>query len=689
MSEVPFQATNLGVERGELELLRGLMTLANHLQSSLDLDAVVRVAAEALRENFGFREAAVYLRDASSDTFRARATVGEHPDYDRELLRQPVPLRIWDELLRAEYQVSSAYFVDQRRHSWTKEQLYYLPPLDIGPRRPGEWQPNDHLLVPLYCKERELIGVLDLYDPANRELPGLDLVKSLKVFAALAAMAIENACQYEQLEETKAQLEAQLLLRHQLLDLSDALLSTLDQQLLFTEIARMLKGIVDYDALEIRLIDESAREMCCPYASGTGAELMADWRGSVDDGVSGWVVRHNEAQLVNDMASDPRAVLIPGTPPDPQASIIVPLNVAGKVIGVLALDREGDWKFQENELEPARLFGNLAAIAIHNARIYEEVQRQAISDGLTNLHNYRHFSETLKAEVSRADRYGESFCLLMMDLDHFKAVNDTIGHQMGDEVLKAVAGAMRSCSRESDYLARYGGEEFVVILPRADLDEARLLAERIRAQVADIDVGHPGVRVTTSIGVASYPTSATDSDGVLGAADAALLRAKARGRDCVCLFEECRGRLEADREGDVLSIGRSFAAFIGLTPVETAGLNTALAVQQRGADLKDEVQVILNGGDSGDAKPDEVRESAVAALIYGNERWDGQGYPEGRRGSAIPRVARAFAVCRRFDNASPESDRVELLRGEAAKELDPRMVQRFTAMLRDQGAERS
>jgi diguanylate cyclase (GGDEF)-like protein len=669
-------------ERGELKLLRGLMTLASQLQSSLDLDAIAHVIAMDLSETYGFREASVYLRDASTEMFRVRATVGEHPDCDDDLFGRSVPKSVWDGLLLPRNRISSSYFIDQRRHVWTAEQQQYLPTLDLGPRDPDEWQSADDLLVPLYDKRRDLMGVLDLHDPADRELPRLKLVRSLEVFAAHAALAIENAMQYEQIEETRAQLEAQLLLRHQLLDLSAALLATLDQRQLFSQIATTLKAIVDNDAMEIRLIDESANELYCRYASGTGADLMSGWRSSVDEGVSGWVVRHNEAQLVNDMVADPRAALVPQTQPDKQASIIAPLTVGGRVIGVLALDREGDWTFEDHELEPVCLFANLAAIAINNARSYEEMQRQAISDGLTGLHNYRHFHETLKAEVSRAERYGECFCLLMMDLDRFKAVNDTVGHQTGDEVLRAVAGVMSSCSRESDYLARYGGEEFVVILPRTDLEEAALLAERIRAQVARIDIGHPELRISTSIGLASYPASATDSDGVLGAADAALLRAKARGRDRVCLADDDGGRLAVGLETDTISVGRSFAGFIGLTRAETAGLVTALAVLERGTELQEEVQAVLGSGDSGDAGPNEVRESAVAALIYGNERWDGQGYPERRRGSAIPRVARALAVCRRFDRSSSQGDRMEHLRARAATELDPRMVQRFAAMMR-------
>ena len=108
---------------------------------------------------------------------------------------------------------------------------------------------------------------------------------------------------------------------------------------------------------------------------------------------------------------------------------------------------------------------------------------------------------------------------------------------------------------------------------------------------------------------------------------------------------------------------------------------------ETGAAVKDEVQTILGTGENGVAKPDEVRQSAVEALVYGNERWDGGGYPEGRRGDEIPLVARAFAVCRRWDPAEHNGDGVARLRSRAAHELDPKMVQRFAAMLRAEMAE--
>ena len=399
-------------------------------------------------------------------------------------------------------------------------------------------------------------------------------------------------------------------------------------------------------------------------------------------------MRHDEAQLVNDMAHDPRGVHIPGTGEDvPQASIVVPLRVRGKVTGVLTLDRFDGRTFAGEDLEPVKLFANLAGIAIQNARTYEEMERQAISDGLTGIHNYRHFHESLKAEVSRAGRYGEHFCLLMMDLDHFKAVNDTIGHQKGDDVLRAVSGVLRSCSRESDYLARYGGEEFAMILPLTTLDEAKTLAERIRASVSMLDPGHPDLHVTMSIGVSSYPESAKDSDGVLGAADAALLRAKSGGRDRVCLYTDGVAGATAEFDGDLAAVGRRFAAFIGLSEAETAGLVTALAVHETGAAVQDEVQSHPRHRPERRAPgPTRCGRTPSRRSCTATSAGTARGYPEGRRGVEIPLVARAFAVCRRCDPAAHNGDSVADLRDRASRELDPKMVQRFTAMLRAEKA---
>jgi diguanylate cyclase (GGDEF)-like protein len=407
--------------------------------------------------------------------------------------------------------------------------------------------------------------------------------------------------------------------------------------------------------------------------------------------VCGWAVAHKQALLINDMNTDPRAFVIPETPTERQASIIVPLQVMGEVSGVLTLDRLGGRTFDERELELARLFANQAAIAIQNARSYMEMELQAISDGLTGLHNHRHFQESLAAEVSRAGRYDEEFCLLMMDLDHFKSVNDTVGHQRGDEVLREVASVLRRCSRESDYLARYGGEEFTVILPRTTLTEARPVAQRICDQVREIEPGAQGVRVSMSIGVAAFPESARDKEALLGAADSALLRAKALGRDRVCTYGEREALAERESERRLATLGRDFARYVGLSDEEATGLAAALGiVESRGA-AGPAVEVAL-GGETQSPGLQQRRgritavsrhSAALEALLYANERWDGAGYPEGLKGERIPRVARAFAVVRAYAlRGGGEAARAHLRAG-ASREFDPRYVDRLLAFLKD------
>lgn len=265
-------------ERGEAELLRALLRLANQLQSNLALDAVVHVIATALSDTFGFREASVYLRE-DADEFAVHATVGEFPDYDRVLFERPVPGRIWDELFLEKHRIGSSYFVDHRRHEWTEEQLHYLPELDLGPRRDDEWGSGDDLFVPLYGKEREMVGVLDLFDPADRRLPTLDLVESLEVFAAHAAAAVENARRYEALEETSTQLEGQLALQHAILEVSGDLLAALEPRGVFARLAMLLKEIVDFDSLEVRLVDEKAGELYSGYSvDEVDGEAVRSWR---------------------------------------------------------------------------------------------------------------------------------------------------------------------------------------------------------------------------------------------------------------------------------------------------------------------------------------------------------------------------------------------------------------------------
>jgi diguanylate cyclase (GGDEF)-like protein len=167
-------------------------------------------------------------------------------------------------------------------------------------------------------------------------------------------------------------------------------------------------------------------------------------------------------------------------------------------------------------------------------RANEVLEQLSITDGLTHLHNHRHFHDQFAREVKRADRSGHPLCLLLIDIDDFKALNDRYGHAAGDAVLAAAAQIVNAQVRESDYVARYGGEEFALLLPQTELDGAVPLAEKIRVALAEREFtlpdGESSVHLTVSIGVARHSVTA---DETFDAADRALYEAKGAGKDCV------------------------------------------------------------------------------------------------------------------------------------------------------------
>jgi diguanylate cyclase (GGDEF)-like protein len=205
-------------------------------------------------------------------------------------------------------------------------------------------------------------------------------------------------------------------------------------------------------------------------------------------------------------------------------------------LGAISIARHGE-PFAREEEELLEYLAGQAVVSIENASLHETVERQAVTDELTGLANVRAFTSTLDRELERSRRFETPLGLLMMDLDDFKLVNDTYGHQQGDEVLAQVAGVLRDHSRELDTPARYGGEEMAVVLPQTGVEGAEMLAERIREAVEALRVprvrGGGVLRVTASFGVASVPDAASDRDSLVAAADAALYRAKRGGKNRV------------------------------------------------------------------------------------------------------------------------------------------------------------
>ena len=316
--------------------------------------------------------------------------------------------------------------------------------------------------------------------------------------------------------------------QRQLLEVNERLLSTLDPQGVLNLIADSLKSILAYDNLTIYRVDRAAGVMRPMEARDRFAQLIMGTTFPLDMGVTGWVVEHGEAQCVNDIHLDERAATIPGTPDEPESLIVVPLLVRGEVTGTLNLGRMGkdEAHFSVGEFELARLFAGQASIALQNAETHRAVWYRAETDALTGLHNRGAFDSRLDSLV---DEGQQSSALIMIDLDGFKRYNDRHGHPAGDAVLQAVGRAIDSALRERDLSFRYGGDEFAILLPRTRVNQAVLVANRVRHAIKE----HPIVAgtLTASAGVACHPIHAADKSDLISAADAALYRAKAAGGD--------------------------------------------------------------------------------------------------------------------------------------------------------------
>jgi diguanylate cyclase (GGDEF)-like protein len=205
----------------------------------------------------------------------------------------------------------------------------------------------------------------------------------------------------------------------------------------------------------------------------------------------------------------------------------------GEAHGVIAVARHGR-PFTDDDREVLRSLGAEAALALENIELHHQVSRQAVTDELTGLANHGRFQALLNAEIEQVRRYHHPIGLIMLDIDDFKAVNDTYGHQQGDAVLRHVASVLRENSRDADSPARYGGEELSLILPHTDLEGAFAIAERIREAVDGLRVprtdGGGFLRITASVGVTA--STVGDKDTLIADADGALYEAKRRGKNC-------------------------------------------------------------------------------------------------------------------------------------------------------------
>lgn len=219
--------------------------------------------------------------------------------------------------------------------------------------------------------------------------------------------------------------------------------------------------------------------------------------------------------------------------------LTLPIIIEGRIVGCISLNSDQPNAFDAQDLQFFSVIGYQMGASLKHIQRLSSIKNIAIYDTLTNLYNRRYFEERFEIETQRAFFSETPLSLIMVDIDHFKKINDTLGHTEGDKVLKEIADLLKKSVRKKDTVARYGGEEFVLILPDAGLEESFMIAERIRRLVENttFDVGQTQLHLTISLGIANFPSHRVRSkEDLIRIADQALYEAKRGGRNRVCIY---------------------------------------------------------------------------------------------------------------------------------------------------------
>jgi diguanylate cyclase (GGDEF)-like protein len=616
---------------------------------------------------------------------------------------------------------------------WMRKEGELLPQekLDILPQFRGLWGEEREsiraaeveMFVPLLSRG-ELAGILVLGEKQSGRysLGDIDLIESI---AKQVSTSLEKEYLYERLQLQERELE--LINR-----LTKIITSRLDIREVYEGFAHELKRAVDVDWATIALIDDEELYFMA-LSTGIGSAWQTGQRIMLKGTATEWVAIRKEGLVEPDLAQGRRFWTGEYDVKQGIRSIAyLPLVVRDRAIGSLNIASRRPNAYTRQQIRFLEQVALQIATPIENARLYAATEEKTRIDGLTGLFNRRHLDERLEQEIGRGSRHGGAFSLIILDLDHFKVFDDAYGHVAGDELLQQIAGSIKSAIRGMDEAFRYGGDEFAVILPQTSIDDAFMVAERVRERIAT-EMKEKQILLTASLGLAGWPSDGVAARELINAADVALYYSKRTGGNrsyrpsqalpsldkpaetsrldgeleslstihALALAVDTRDHYTYGHSRRVNEYAVSLARALGLPSAEVTKLSiTALLHDIGKIGITDK---ILNKPSKLNLEEwEEIKThpqlganivtnipslvSCLPGILYHHERYDGSGYPKGLEGEAIPLEARILSIAdafaamtsdRSYREAFSSREAMEQIKSSAGTHFDPKLVEVF------------
>ncbi|HEY7096866.1 MAG TPA: diguanylate cyclase [Terriglobales bacterium] len=484
-----------------------LTQIGQAISSRLDQDEVLRAIQKELGQIFDTSNFYVAFQEGDDIRFELEVERGEvRPKRSRKatnglteyIIRTGQPLLIRSDLERTRERLGVTWLPQ------VPAKCYCGAPILLGGKTAG--------VMAAMSLEREY-----LFEPRDLEV--------MQTAAGQVSVAVENARLFAEEQRRSRQFAF-------LNNISKTAISSEDAEQMLADIVSEIQKNFAFDHIGIGILDYVTKEIEIKAEAGTTAQALGR-RIPLGSGIVGRVARTCETALVQ-TTGEPN---LQGILPDSCAVLCIPITYSERVLGVLNVESKREDAFSPQDVLIMRTLADLLATALHNVFVFQKLQQQSITDGLTGIKTRRFFWESLSSEWKRASRSGRPFSVVLMDLDKFKEVNDSMGHLEGDLVLARVGRLLEQKCRQSNVVARYGGDEFIILMPETGVEQAQILAERLRLWIAtDPMLGEH--HITGSFGVASFPVHGFQVEDLIRVADAGMYVSKHAGGDRVSTAEE-------------------------------------------------------------------------------------------------------------------------------------------------------